>query len=1245
MVIKVNLFFMIIATIGINAAFSADWPMWRYDAGRTAAGPEKLPEQLEHLWTRVESPRKPVWDDPLNQDLMQYDKVFEPIVLGNTLFVGFNDLDKVAAFDTDTGVEKWSYYVDGPVRLPLAGWQNKIYFTSDDGYVYCLSADKGELLWKFRGGPSDRKIIGNERLISTWPARGGVVLYEGKLYFAASIWPFMGTFIYALDAKTGKIIWQNEGTGADYINQPHNSPSFAGIAPQGPFVLSGDKLLIPGGRSIPGCFDKKTGDMLYFHLAKHNKSTGAFTCANETYFFNHNRDRETNLYQISDGELVGRSLGKYPVMSKDVFYMSGDSILVRDVNNPNNISAVIKVDAQNDLIQAGDNLYAAGNGKITCVNVGGGADSPKIVWIKNAANVARLIAADGKLFAVTLDGKILAFGAAATQPQNYYTKNTFWTPSSSIRAKAQEILDQTGVIEGYALFYGVDDGDLLAALAQQSRLNFIAVDPDEKKISKLRRRFEELGLLGLRISFLRGTAHSFTAPQYMASLIVVNNSKENTIILNSGLVEHLYPALRPYGGKLWIEADNKQQNSLLEILENIEQATHTSEIKSLIVSRDGPLPGSASWTHQYGNISNTVKSDDELVKMPLGVLWFGGSSNMDVLPRHGHGPPEQVVEGRLIIQGMDCLNARDVYTGRVLWQTKLKNPEIYLTYFNETYADTPLNPSYNQEHIPGANSRGTNFIATSDWIYVIDDDDCRVLDITNGETVKIFELPLNDSIEKPSWGYLGILENKLIAGSDFVPFSKLTSSAPLDDEERKKLRPKDIRRYRDFQNYDNTASKKLVVMDRQSGNVLWELESRYGFIHNAVAAGKNTIYCLDKHPPAVEKSLARRGIEKPNDYRLLALDADTGQILWQANENVFGSWLGLSQEHNLLIQSTRPSRDMVRDEDGERMIVYNSQNGRLIWNREFQYNNPPIIHGEKIITDQAAYNIFSGNQINRTDPLTGEEIPWTYARAYGCNYNIASEHLLSFRSAAAGFYDLFSDGGTGNFGGFKSSCTANLIAADGVLNAPDYTRTCQCSYQNQTSLALVHMPELEYWTTNHWAWNGSPIQRVGINLNAAGDRIAEDGTLWLDFPSVGGESPDIPIGIDTTQITSFRRHSGKFTGSGEEWITASGLEGPFEMDITVANEHAQKSSYTINLYFAEIYDKKPSERMFDVYIQGEKVLENFDVLKEAGGANKSLVKSIKGVKVQNKINIKCTPCEKTLNSIPILSGIKIVKDI
>jgi len=68
------------------------------------------------------------------------------------------------------------------------------------------------------------------------------------VYFAASIWPFMGVFIHALNARTGKVIWTNDGDGSLYMKQPHNADSFAAVAPQGPLVIAGDKLLIPGGR-------------------------------------------------------------------------------------------------------------------------------------------------------------------------------------------------------------------------------------------------------------------------------------------------------------------------------------------------------------------------------------------------------------------------------------------------------------------------------------------------------------------------------------------------------------------------------------------------------------------------------------------------------------------------------------------------------------------------------------------------------------------------------------------------------------------------------------------------------------------------------------------------------------------------------------------------------------------------------------------------------------------------------------
>ena len=190
---------------------------------------------------------------------MTYDRTFEPIVLDDRLFMGFNDRDNLQAIDARTGRELWSYYAEGPVRLPPVGYQGRVYFCSDDGFLYCVDAKSGQLVWKFNGAPNAQHVIGNRRLISAWPARGGPVVRDGKIYFATSIWPFMGTFIYALDAESGRIEWINDSTGAQYIKQPHSAPSFAGVAPQGAMVATEKMLVVAGGRSVPAVLDRATG--------------------------------------------------------------------------------------------------------------------------------------------------------------------------------------------------------------------------------------------------------------------------------------------------------------------------------------------------------------------------------------------------------------------------------------------------------------------------------------------------------------------------------------------------------------------------------------------------------------------------------------------------------------------------------------------------------------------------------------------------------------------------------------------------------------------------------------------------------------------------------------------------------------------------------------------------------------------------------------------------------------------------
>ncbi len=115
-----------IILISLAPAGAADWPMWRYDANRSAASPYDLPNQLELQWTRTYNTRQQVWDDPLNHDLMPYDQVFEPVVVGKTIFLPFNDTDKLVALDTDRGTHRWIFYTDGPIRLPPATTADRI---------------------------------------------------------------------------------------------------------------------------------------------------------------------------------------------------------------------------------------------------------------------------------------------------------------------------------------------------------------------------------------------------------------------------------------------------------------------------------------------------------------------------------------------------------------------------------------------------------------------------------------------------------------------------------------------------------------------------------------------------------------------------------------------------------------------------------------------------------------------------------------------------------------------------------------------------------------------------------------------------------------------------------------------------------------------------------------------------------------------------------------------------------------
>lgn len=227
----------------------ADWPTWRRDNQRTGIAEENLKFPLTAQWihTARHAPQ-PAWPAPAKEDYwhkkkglrarVTYDRAYHVVSADDRVFYSSSADDQVHCLDASTGREIWSFFTEGPVRLAPTIAGNRVLFGSDDGYVYCLKTSNGSLEWKYRQGPSERRIPGNERVISVWPVRTGILVEEEIAYFCAGQFPAQGVYQAAVDIQTGKKIASGK----------------IEIAAQGYLERRGGQLFVPTGRDPAGAF-------------------------------------------------------------------------------------------------------------------------------------------------------------------------------------------------------------------------------------------------------------------------------------------------------------------------------------------------------------------------------------------------------------------------------------------------------------------------------------------------------------------------------------------------------------------------------------------------------------------------------------------------------------------------------------------------------------------------------------------------------------------------------------------------------------------------------------------------------------------------------------------------------------------------------------------------------------------------------------------------------------------------------
>jgi outer membrane protein assembly factor BamB len=176
---------------GNRAPESTAWPTYRHDVKRSGSSDKAVAGGLTKTFTVAIGGR-----------------ITAPVVANDLLIVAAMDRHAVNAYDAATGTEKWRYIAGGAVDSPPTIYGQLVLFGCRDGYVYCLRASDGELVWRFRAAPIDQRLISFEHLESVWPVHGSILVREGVAYAVAGRSSFLdgGLRLVRLDPATGKLL-------------------------------------------------------------------------------------------------------------------------------------------------------------------------------------------------------------------------------------------------------------------------------------------------------------------------------------------------------------------------------------------------------------------------------------------------------------------------------------------------------------------------------------------------------------------------------------------------------------------------------------------------------------------------------------------------------------------------------------------------------------------------------------------------------------------------------------------------------------------------------------------------------------------------------------------------------------------------------------------------------------------------------------------------------------------------------
>ena len=571
--------------------------------------------------------------------------------------------------------------------------------------------------------------------------------------------------------------------------------------------------------------------------------------------------------------------------------------------------------------------------------------------------------------------------------------------------------------KGWCLDVGCGDGRLAFEIARQSEMMVVAVDTNNANIEAARAFLAERGVLGSRVTVLPVANYDLTSIPFRPHTFNLITNAGSFSGSGIGSLAAYQPLLKPTHGRLV-----------------------TGPASAPAVSTK-PRPASfGSWTHEYGNPSNTTYGGEELANAtyPSGITttaqtqiqWIGKPGGSFTLDRGIRQGSPLSANGRFYTLGEQRVIAMDSHNGYVLWSKLIPG----LARFNV---------------IRDSN----NIAADDDALFAATGPECWRIEGDSGthQVLKV-TAPSRTDITW-NWGMI-VREGTHLLGT----------AVSREASYRKWWGPQYW--------YDSTSgtdtyivcSDNLFSRDPVAGSQNWLYEGGLILNPTVTVANGRIIFLESRNATAIAgtaRMLPMAGLAASNGIWMVALDLATGAKLWEFQRTLTGGTpciYGTQADGKYLVTTSNNSDSKYY------LYAYDAATGGFVWSASHAWlrgdhaghQQHPVVMNGLVYQEPKVYTLATG-------ALTAATMPGRNS----CSTYVGLKNGLIHRGAQTQHYGLTSTHYGGNisiwnpstntrtlWNRMRPSCWISTIGGDGCVLVQDGAAGCSCGPWYETTVAL-----------------------------------------------------------------------------------------------------------------------------------------------------------------------------------------------